>query len=369
MIYLDHAATSPLREDVLVRMMPYLTEQFGNPSSLHAPGRAAKRAVETSRLELAEFFGVPMGDVYFTSSGTEADNIAIFSAYAARKASPGHMVTTAIEHEAVLECANYLESLGVDVTYVAPDRDGVVSAEAVANAVREDTFLVSVMAVNNEIGSIQPIEAIRRRLGGDIPLHVDAVQAAGHLPVEMYKDADYIAISGHKFYGPKGSGALISKRPLEPRTFGGGQERGIRSGTENVANIVGLVEAFRLAESERESVNRKIADLSERCRREMKKIDGVHLTVEESDPRIVHATVEGIDRDVLLFQLDKAGIAVSGGSACQAGASGASHVLEALGIDERNRAALRVSLGRENTEEDVREFTRALRDILERKRQ
>lgn len=367
MIYLDHAATCPLREEALEVMMPYLLGQYGNPSSAHALGREAKKALETARLNLAEAFGVPMRDVIFTSSGTEADNIAIFSAYENRKTPRGHMITTAIEHEAVLECAHYLESRGVELSYIEPDKNGVISPDAVESALREDTFLVSVMAVNNEVGSVQPLKAIKARIG-DVALHTDAVQAAGHLPVENYGFADFIALSGHKFYGPKGAGALISRKSLAPRTFGGGQERGIRSGTENVANSIGMVEAFILAEEEREEVRARMEKLSALCRKKLAAIEGVRLTVEGSDPRIVHAMVSGIHRDVLLFQLDKKGIAVSAGSACQAGASTESHVLKAIGVDSKEGAPLRIAFGRENTEEDVEILVEALEEILERKR-
>ena len=368
MIYLDHAATCPLRREALEAMLPYFNETYGNPSSQHGAGRVAKNALETARLEVATLFGVTMKEVYFTSSGTEADNMAILSSYQNRKISPGHMVTTAIEHEAVLETAKYLESLGVDVTYIRPDDNGIVSAEQVLDAIREDTFLVSIMAVNNEVGSIQPIEAVREGLKGRVPLHVDGVQAAGHLPAKDYS-GDFIAISGHKFYGPKGVGILIAKKELHPFTLGGGQERGMRSGTENIPSIIGMVEALKLAEKEREVASKHIAALSEACRKGLDTMEGVHLTVEGADPRIVHAMVDGMERDVLLFQLDRKNIAASGGSACQAGASTASHVLSAMGIDERGRAPLRISFGPENTMEDVEKFLEALEDILERKRQ
>ncbi|WP_322631113.1 cysteine desulfurase family protein [Aedoeadaptatus coxii] len=368
MIYLDHAATCPLRREALDAMLPYFSETYGNPSSQHGAGRAAKNALETARLEVATLFGVTMKEVFFTSSGTEADNMAILSSYNNRKISPGHMVTTAIEHEAVLETAKYLESLGVDVTYIKPDKNGVVSAEQVLDALRDDTFLVSIMAVNNEVGSLQPIEAIREGLKGKVPLHVDGVQAAGHLPVKDYS-GDFIAISGHKFYGPKGVGILIAKGQLHPFTLGGGQERGMRSGTENVPSIIGMVEALKLAEKEREATSQHMAALSEACRKGLQAMEGVRLTVEGGDPRIVHAMVDGMERDVLLFQLDRENIAASGGSACQAGASTASHVLAAMGIDEKGKAPLRISFGPENTAEDVATFLRVLKDILERKRQ
>ena len=368
MIYLDHAATCPLRREALDAMLPYFSETYGNPSSQHGAGRAAKNALETARLEVATLFDVTMKEVFFTSSGTEADNMAILSSYNNRKISPGHMITTAIEHEAVLETAKYLESLGVEVTYIKPDKNGVVSAEQVLGALRDDTFLVSIMAVNNEVGSLQPIEAIREGLKGKVPLHVDGVQAAGHLPVKDYS-GDFIAISGHKFYGPKGVGILIAKGQLHPFTLGGGQERGMRSGTENVPSIIGMVEALKLAEKEWEATSQHMAALSEACRKGLEAMEGVHLTVEGGDPRIVHAMVDGMERDVLLFQLDRENIAASGGSACQAGASAASHVLAAMGIDEKGKAPLRISFGPENTAEDVETFLRVLKDILERKRQ
>ncbi|VEJ34188.1 Cysteine desulfurase [Aedoeadaptatus ivorii] len=365
MIYADYAATAPLRKEVLEAMLPYLRAHWGNPSSIHAPGRAAKNAAETARLAVAELFGVSMGEVFFTGSGTEADNIAIFSAFSAKTASPGHMITTAIEHEAVLECARTLEKSGVEVSYLAPDAHGVVSAEQVKDALREDTFLVSVMAVNNELGTVQPVREIYESIGGRVPLHVDAVQAAGHMPIESYAFADLFSISAHKFSGPKGVGALISRMPLTPRTFGGGQERGIRSGTENVAGIIGLKTALALAEAEREESTEKVRALSAYLRKAFADRKGLTLTVPDADPRIVHLLVEGIDRDVLLFQLDRRGLYASAGSACQAGASTEGHVMAAMGISTKDKAPLRLSLDARNTMEEMEEIVEIIDAVLD----
>ncbi len=365
MIYFDHAATCPMSPVALKTMIDLLKDGYGNPSSTHRLGREAKNALESARLDVAEIYGLAMKNVLFTGSGTEADNIAINSAYNRRKKSPGHMITTAIEHEAVLKCAEELEKKGVEVTYVKPDCAGVVHAEDIVSALREDTFLVSVMAVNNEVGTVQPLRAVKDSLREGVHFHVDAVQAAGHRPVESYAFADTVAISGHKFYGPKGVGILLARCDLDPIVYGGGQERGIRSGTENVAAICAMVCALKEAQNRMEEEAAHTASLTLRLREGLSKIDGVACTVKEADGRIVHAMVGGIDRDVLLYQLDRRGFALSGGSACQAGASTKSHVLEAMGVDQKNRAPMRLSLGRENTAEEVDAFLEALKDILE----
>ena len=252
MIYFDHAATCPMSEKALETMTALLREGYGNPSSPHRLGREAKNALEGARLEVAQLFGLSMKNVIFTGSGTEADNIAIMSAYKNRKKSSGHMITTAMEHEAVLKCAEALEEKGVEVTYITPNKNGVVDAEDVLAAVREDTFLVSVMAVNNEVGTVQPLKEISKGLDADVHFHVDAVQAAGHRPKDTYAFAHTVAMSGHKFYGPKGVGILLTRKELEPVTYGGGQERGIRSGTENVPAICAMAEALKEAEAHRE---------------------------------------------------------------------------------------------------------------------
>lgn len=368
MIYFDHAATCPMSEKALETMTALLREGYGNPSSPHRLGREAKNALEGARLEVAQLFGLSMKNVIFTGSGTEADNIAIISAYKNRKKSPGHMITTAMEHEAVLKCAEALEEKGVAVTYISPNKNGVVDAEDVLAAVREDTFLVSVMAVNNEVGTVQPLKEISEGLDEDVHFHVDAVQAAGHRPKDTYAFAHTVAMSGHKFYGPKGVGILLTRKELEPVTYGGGQERGIRSGTENVPAICAMAEALKEAEAHREEDAAHMDELSRRLREGLEEIQGVALTVPASDGRIVHAMVEGMERDVLLYQLDRRGFALSGGSACQAGAATESHVLRAMGVDQKNRAPMRLSLGRENTADEVEAFLKALREILEGKR-
>lgn len=368
MIYFDHAATCPMSEKAIDTMTALLKAGYGNPSSQHRLGREAKNALEGARLDVANLFGLSMKNVLFTGSGTEADNIAIMSAYKNRKKSPGHMITTAIEHEAVLKCAEALEKEGVKVTYIAPDEKGVVRAEDILAAVREDTFLVSVMAVNNEVGSLQPLAEIKGGLPEGVHFHVDAVQAAGHRPRDSYAFADTVAMSGHKFYGPKGVGILLTRKELEPVIYGGGQERGIRSGTENVPGICAMVEALKEAQDRREEEAARISRLSLRLKEGLAATKGVVLTAEGGDDRIVHAMVEGISRDVLLYQLDRRGFALSGGSACQAGAATKSHVLEAMGVDQRGRAPMRVSLGRENTMEEVEGFLDALKEIVEGKR-
>ena len=368
MIYFDHAATCPMSEKAIDTMTALLKEGYGNPSSQHRLGREAKNALEGARLDVAELFGLSMKNVLFTGSGTEADNIAIMSAYKNRKKHPGHMITTAIEHEAVLTCAEALEKEGVAVTYIAPDKNGVVHAQDVLCALRDDTFLVSIMAVNNEVGSIQPLAEIKKGLPESVHFHVDAVQAAGHRPADTYAFADTVAMSGHKFYGPKGVGILLTRKELEPVIYGGGQERGIRSGTENVPGICAMVAALKEAQARRQEDAQHVSRLSRRLREGLADMDSVALTAEGGDGRITHAMVHGMERDVLLYQLDRRGFALSGGSACQAGAATKSHVLEAMGVDQIGRAPMRLSLGRENTMEEVEAFLDALREIVEGKR-
>lgn len=374
MIYVDHGATTKLHPKVLEEMMPYLTEEYGNPSSLHRKGRKAREAVDESRLKIASYFQVRMRNVYFTGCGTESDNLAIESAYAlGKKQGKNHMITTSIEHPAVLSKCEELEKEGVRVTYLPPNEKGVIEGEDVKGAIEEDTFLISVMAINNEIGTIQRISEIKEIAQNyKIPLHVDAIQAIGHRKAEAFIGIDYLSLSPHKFNGPKGIGILITKEdiPLEPLIFGGGQERGYRGGTENVASIIGSAKALEIAQENLEEKNKEIQKLKEYFTEKIKNIPEIHWTISQESvaENSIHLRIEGIDRDVLLFQLDRRGICASGGSACSAGALEESHVLKSLGIHLENSASLRITLSHENTIEEMESIGEALKEIIERRK-
>jgi cysteine desulfurase len=376
-IYLDHAATTPIDPAVREAMSPYLAEHFGNPSSLHAAGRTARAAVEAAREQVAEALGITPLEVLFTSGGTEADNAAVKGlAWAALEAGRGaHLVTTAIEHHAVLEAVEWLVyRQGCTATIVPVGPDGRVDPDEVLAAVRADTVLVSVMAANNEIGTIQPLDLIGPALAErGVPLHTDAVQAFGRAPLEL--DAwgiGALALSAHKFNGPKGVGVLVLRRglPCEQLLHGGGQERGVRSGTLNTAGIVGCGAAARLtAQTEPVEVPRLRA-LRDRLLGHLQTAGGVSLngSMEHRLPHNAHVAVSGCDGEALLLALDAEGVAASTGSACQSGAAEPSHVLTALGATIAETAHLRMTCGRTTTEADVDQAGRSFVRAVERLR-
>jgi cysteine desulfurase len=362
MIYLDHAATTPLDPRVFEVMRPHLEAGFGNPSSMHAAGRAARQAVEAARDQVASALGVAPLEVLFTSGGTEADNQAIKGiAWAGRAAGKGnHLVTTAIEHHAVLDVVEWLaEREGFDVDVVPVRPDGIVDPERLLSAVRDDTLLVSVMAANNEIGTVQPLDVIGPALAArGVPLHTDAVQAFGRSPLDF--DAwgvGAVSLSAHKFNGPKGVGVLMLRRdlPAEPLLHGGGQERGVRSGTLNAPGIVGCGAAAELAASSMEVEVPRLRDLGDRLRKGLLAVEGVRLNGSATQrlPHNVHVAVDGCDGEVLLYALDRGGVAASTGSACQSGAAEPSHVLAAIGAATERVAHLRLTCGRTTTVDDV----------------
>jgi cysteine desulfurase len=361
-VYLDHAATTPTDPTVLEVMRPYLEGEFGNASSLHARGRAARTAVEAAREQVAAALGVTPLEVLFTSGGTESDNQAIKGiAWAARDAGRGsHLVTTAIEHHAVLETVEWLAAhQGFAATVVPVERDGVVDPERLLAAVRPETVLVSVMAANNEIGTTQPLDALGPALAErGVPLHTDAVQAFGRSPLDVDGwGIGALGLSAHKFNGPKGVGALLLHRDLlaQPVLHGGGQERGVRSGTLNVAGIVGCGAAASLAAGMMAEEVPRLRRLRDRLLDGLLAVDGVALngSAERRLPHNAHVAVDGCDGEALLLALDAAGIACSTGSACQSGAAEPSHVLQAIGVDTDRTAHLRFTCGRTTTEPDV----------------
>jgi cysteine desulfurase len=366
-VYLDHAATTPLDPDVEEAMRPYLTVEYGNPSSLHRWGRAARTAVELAREQVAAALGVSALEVLFTGGGTEADNLAVKGlAWAARDAGRGaHLVTTAVEHHAVLEACEWLAAhQGFTLTVVEVDGDGVVDPERLLGAVRDDTVCVSVMAANNEIGTVQPLDEIGPALADrGVALHTDAVQAFGRAPLDP--DAwglGALALSAHKFNGPKWVGVLMLRRHLaaQPVLHGGGQERGVRSGTLNTPGIVGCGAAAELTAATMGAEVPRLRALRDRLLDGLLAVEGVTLNGSRHDrlPHNAHVAVGGCDGEALLVALDAAGVAGSTGSACQSGAAAPSHVLSAIGADPRV-AHIRLTCGRTTTDDDVDEAVTA----------
>jgi len=361
-IYLDHAATTAVRPEVLEAMLPYFSTSYGNPSSLYRLAAESKGAVDRARSTVAEILGARPSEIIFTSCGTESDNLALRGAAMAARTRGNHIITTPIEHHAVGNtCEQLARDFGFEVTYVPVDRHGLVDPEAVGRAITPRTVLVSVMYANNEIGTIEPIAEIgriARRRG--IVYHTDAVQAAGSLPLDV--DAlgvDMLSLSGHKFYAPKGIGVLYVRQgtPLLPIQTGGSQERGRRAGTENVPYIVGLATALRLAYDHLEAEVTRLQALRNRLiAGVLGRIPDTRLTGHPTRRLANNASFvfAGVEGESILLQLDLAGVAASSGSACASSEEGPSHVLTAIGLDPvAARGSLRLSLGRENTSADV----------------
>jgi len=373
-IYLDYAATTPLRPEVREAMEPYLTaDGFGNPSSLHADGQRAKRALDAARDTLAQALGGQFSEITFTSGGTEADNAALVGVLLAR-GHGSHLVTTQIEHEAVGETARFLEKLGFGVTLVPVDAQGRVTPQAVADALTDRTALVSVMHANNEVGTIQPLREIADLVHArGAYFHTDAVQTFGQLPVHVHDlGADLLTVSAHKIYGPKGAGALYVRSgvPIEPLLHGGGQERERRAGTENVPAIVGFGEAVRRLLPEREAEATRLTWLRDLFLAALhQRIPGIFLNGHPSErlPNNLNVSFPGLDAETLLLALDRAGISASSGSACTSGSIELSHVLTAMGLpDDRVRSAIRLTLGRGTTPDEIHRAIDILAGIITR---
>lgn len=375
-VYLDHSATTPLREEVMGVMFPYFAELFGNASSIHSSGQRARKDLEEARSLLAHILGAHPKEVIFTSGGTESDNLAIKGVAYAKRGKGNHIVTSSIEHSAVLNCCQYLEKQGFEVTYLPVDRHGLVDPDAVREALKRETVLVSIMLANSEVGTLQPIKeigAITKEKG--VPFHTDAVQAVGKVPSRVVDlNVDLLSLSGHKIYGPKGIGALYVRRgvSIAPLMYGGHHELGYRPGTENVAAIVGLAKAVELAEEERENFSKRMYILRTMLER------GISVNIEHVQfnghpekrlPNILNASFKYVDGESLLLSLDMSGIAVSTGSACSADSDEASHVLKAMGIPpDVARGSLRFSLGRLNTDEDISYVLEVLPEVVARLR-
>ncbi len=372
-IYLDYAATTPVDERVYAKMQPFFMAQFGNPSSLYAYGREAGKAVRNARAQVAELLQADPSEIFFTSGGSESDNWALKGmAFALRRAGRGnHIITTQIEHHAVLNTCKWLEQEGFAVTYLPVDAEGRVTLADVCKAVRQDTIIVSIMTANNEVGTIEPIAEIGAWLRDEgIFFHTDAVQAAGHIPLAVNElNVDALSLSGHKLYGPKGIGVLYLQRGFVPDALihGGAQERELRAGTENTAGIVGLGEAAAIAKTELGSEWKRLSNLRDVLISEIEKISGSFINGDKKYrlPGNVNFGIHGISQDTLLIRLDMAGFAVSAGSACSAGSLESSHVLTAMGQTAKKAAlAIRVTLGRFTTNDDISAFIAELKNIV-----
>lgn len=378
-IYMDHAGTTPMRKEVLEAMLPYLTERFGNASTIYSYGREAKTALEDSREKVAGLIGADARELFFTAGGTESDNWALRGIAAANGDRGNHIITSSIEHHAVLHTCQDLEKQGYKVTYLPVDKFGLVDPEHVNNAITDETILVSIMHANNEIGTIEPIAEISKVIKQkrkNIYFHTDAVQTVGKIPVNVNDlGVDLLSISSHKIYGPKGVGALYIRKgtKIKPFITGGAQESQRRAGTENVPGIVGFGRAAELIGKELEKEHERLSKLRDKLIHGiMEKIPHVRLNGHPTRrlPHNVNLCFEFIEGESLLLNLDMKGICASSGSACTSGSLEPSHVLLAIGLPhEIAHGSLRLTLGRDNTEEDVNYILEILPDIVSKLRE
>jgi cysteine desulfurase len=377
-VYLDNAATTPVDPRVLEAMLPHLGGGRGNPSSLHAPGAKAREAVDEARASVAALLGASPEEIVFTAGGTESDNLAVLGLAHAQSPEKRHVVVSLVEHAAVREAARRLEREGFEVTRLGVDSDGLVDPAQLAGALRPDTALAAVVWANNEVGTVEPVEELAEICAErGVPFHADAVQAAGRLPLDAGEvPVSTLAVSAHKLYGPHGAGALYVRDgvSVEPLLYGGGQERGLRSGTENVAGIVGLGEAARLAREEMEERVRHETGLRDRILAGVAEIPGVRVNghPQKRLSNNAHLTVEGVEAEGLVLFLDALGYAIGSGSACATGSTGhkASSVLLAMGRDERDAlSSVRITVGKENTVEEIEGFLGAFSSAVGRLRE
>ena len=372
--YFDNSATTRIKEEILTEMFPFLSREYGNPSSLYSIGRKSKRAIEEARKRVASLINCNSEEIYFTSCGSESDNTALKGIAYANSNKGKHIITSKIEHPAILHSCQNLEKKGFEVTYLDVDKDGFVNLQTLENSIRQDTILISVMFANNEIGTIEPIQEIAKIAHKNgIIFHTDAVQACGNIPIDVQKmDIDMLSLSGHKIYAPKGIGALYVKKGIEFERFmdGGHQEKNKRSGTENVAEIVALGKAIELIYFEFDEYNKKLLDLREYYLTELKKrIPEVKLNGDRQNRLAGNANVsfDGINGEELLLELDSKGICASAGSACTTGSMSPSHVLMAIGLKESEAGgALRTTFGRDNNMEDIDYLVQNLDNIVKK---
>jgi len=375
-IYLDHAATTPTRPEVVKSMLPYFADSFGNPSSIHSQGQEAKGAVEEARTKVAELIGARSEEIVFTSGGTEADNFALKGVAYANEHKGNHIITTSIEHHAVMEVCKFLGRRGFTITYLPVDKYGLVNPDDVRKAITDKTILISIIHANNEVGTIEPISEIGKiAKEAEVYFHTDAVQTVGHIPVNVDKlKADLLSISAHKLYGPKGAGALYIRKgtKLVSLIHGGEQEKRRRAGTENVPGIVGLGKAVELAGQEIGKEAERLAYLRDKLIEGFgEKIDHIRLNGHPTRrlPNNVNVSVDFVEGESMLLNLDLEGICASTGSACSSASLEPSHVLLALGLPpEQAHGSLRFTMGRENTEADVERVLEVLPGIVARLR-
>jgi len=374
-IYMDHGATTPMKADVLEAMLPYLKEIHGNPSSVHSFGREARKALDQAREKVAIVLGASPEEIIFTSGGSESDNLAIQGVSNSLYTKGKHIITSSIEHHAVMDTVNYLGQIGFDITFLPVDEFGMVNPDELKSEIRDDTILVSIMTANNEIGTIQPIEEIGnicREKG--VYFHTDAVQAIGHMPFNLKEQPiDMLSLSAHKFYGPKGIGVLYKRKGVKVRQifFGGSQEIKLRPGTENLPGIVGLGRAIELAAEDIEEKREGLIQLRDRLIRKLLEIDDVKLNGHPVKrlPGNVNVSILYVEGESLLLGLDIKGVAVSSGSACTSGSLDPSHVLMAIGLDHQTaHGSLRLTLGRDNTNEEIDYTVDVVKEIVEKLR-
>ena len=375
-VYLDNSATTRMDSSVLEEMMPFLSENYGNASSVYSIGRLSKKAIEDSREKVANILNCRPDEIYFTSGGSESDNTAIKGIARANKEKGRHIITSKIEHLAVLDTCKKLEEDGFEVTYLDVDKYGRINLDELKSSIRKDTILISIMYANNEVGTIQQISEIGKiAKENNIYFHTDAVQAIGSVKIDVQaQNIDSLSLSAHKFYGPKGIGVLYVKKDIKFEKFidGGHQERNKRAGTENVANIVGLAKALEMAYDKLEEHTLKISQLRDYYENSVKEsIPNIKINGDINDrlPGNSNISFIGVNGQDLLLNLDMMGICVSSGSACTSGSINASHVLMALGLDEDiARSSIRVSIGKYNTKEDIDYLVKNLIEIVDRQR-
>ncbi len=374
-IYLDNNATTPIHPDVRAAMLPYLSQTFGNPSSIHSFGRETREAVYEAREKVARLIGAKSSEIIFTSGGTEANNLAIKGVALAREGG-GHIITSAIEHHAVLVPCQYLERKGFEVSFLPVDHDGFLDPDDVRRAITNKTILISIMHSNHEVGTLEPLEEIGKlAMERDIPFHTDAVQSGGKVPIDVSAlGVNLLSLSAHKLYGPKGVGAMYLRNGTKilPQIFGGHQESNLRAGTENVAGIVGFGEAAEVALHEMQVDGEKVCGLRDRLWEKIKEgVESVRLNGHPTKrlPNTLNIAFDCVEGESLMINLDLRGIAVSMGSACTSGSLETSHVLLAMGLSPiMARGSIRFSLGMENTQEEVEYTANTLEEIVRRLR-
>ena len=371
-IYLDNGATTKIKTEVLNEMMPYLTTEYGNASSLYSIGRKSKKAIEKARQQVAELINCNPHEIYFTGSGSESDNTALKGFAYTNRGKGNHIITSKIEHHAILETCETLERQGFEISYINVDENGIIKLDELKNAIRPSTILISVMAANNEIGTIEPIEEIARIAHKhNITFHTDAVQAIGNMPIDVTKmGIDMLSLSGHKINAPKGIGALYIKSGIKVEKYinGGHQERNQRAGTENVAGIVGLGKACELANKNMETHIKNLRRLRDyyimKLQKEMPNKIRINGAMEHRLPGNANISFEGVNASELIYKLDEKGICVSSGSACSSGSTSPSHVLTAINVPEKYlNSAIRTTFGDNNTFEQVDYLVKCLRTI------